>query len=565
MEEVSRRDFIKSAALGVSGLGTLFIPNTSFSQSSSNGAWSIRNEWNYEEFLHYSKWVENIFDFKRGGGVKQKQARLGTILEDDEMNLLNNSDFLGNGNSKIPSSFMTGLTHCGSFPHLLFAYYSFRRALPAAISQITMESGGDIRYSYGNHPIGHVKSTDFSSFQSFISTGMERGKFNFVSGNYRTAPNLEGTDSVPISLNRKSLMPGSFCYNANGHMLVVGKVSDSGEVGFLDAHPNHSITSNQSLSAIPAVKSAEQGVTGMKKCYDGFRNPRLMRISGNTIVPFTNSEMVEFGFSVEQYKQMAEIKFKGAISINGQSANTYPQLVKASLRASGNKESPLEFLVNSSNEFASMLAERQDFVQKAWNYVLSNGPISFPNDLTLENIYQANGAWETWSSPSSDVDRKNKYLYILTNLDNMISSFRRTEVYDYSGCNSQAELVSALEIKKHELFSNLSVTYTSSTGRNFTLPLNEIENRLFALSFDPNHPPELRWGAPEGSEERKGMKLLSTPLRSGGSLNALEAYRLEQGLRYYPVRQDTPTSLDANKNPTSPPFGTIDEMLMKYK
>ena len=61
------------------------------------------------------------------------------------------------------------------------------------------------------------------------------------------------------------------------------------------------------------------------------------------------------------------------------------------------------------------------------------------------------------------------------------------------------------------------------------------------------------------------MKLLSTPLRSGRSLNALEAYRLEQGLRYYPVRQDTPTSLDTSKNPTSPPFGTIDEMLMKYK
>jgi hypothetical protein len=55
-----------------------------------------------------------------------------------------------------------------------------------------------------------------------------------------------------------------------------------------------------------------------------------------------------------------------------------------------------------------------------------------------------------------------------------------------------------------------------------TLPLETVLDRLFAMSFDPYHCVELRWGAPAGSAE------LSTcaddPVRRGW-------YRAEQRLR----------------------------------
>ena len=82
-------------------------------------------------------------------------------------------------------------------------------------------------------------------------------------------------------------------------------------------------------------------------------------------------------------------------------------------------------------------------------------------------------------------------------------------------------------------FADKKITYKKSDGSEITLTLNDIEKRLFDLSFDPNHPPELRWGAPVGSDERLNMKLFATPLRTGESIEALNAYELEKGLRYY--------------------------------
>ncbi|MEM3113126.1 MAG: hypothetical protein QXI33_01745 [Candidatus Pacearchaeota archaeon] len=561
MRGVSRRDFFKV----LPAISSLFFY---VDADTNTGAWEHLRTWNLDEFYRYSKWVGNIYHFKRNGSGKQKMARLNYIIKDDEMNLLNHQNFLNDGNPQISdkeANILNAANHCGSFPMLLFLYYSYRRGLPCLVSKIKMESGSDIRYSKGNHPIGHVDSLSFNGdFGSFIQNSIfgGHGGYNFVSGNFRTDPNLEKTDSVPISIDRSCLMPGTMCYNANGHCLVVGHIEESGEVHFLDAHPDHSITFNQTLSAIPSVKPAELGVHGLKRCYDGFRNIRLAKINNGRAVHFTNEEMIPFGYSILQYKDMAKINSSGLI-VNGQKVSSYPDYVRACLRTG--KEKPLDFLENSILEFAEMMKERVEFVEAAWNDVLINGPITFPNDSSSENIYQANGRWEVFSSPSSDVDRKNKYNYITTRIEDMLINFDPfSRVYDYSGFSFSEELAAKLMKRKEELFSNYFIVYKKSNGGEVSLTLSDIEKRLFDLSFDPNHPPEIRWGAPAGSDERLNMKLISTPLRTGGSLEALEAYELEKGLRYYPVRQSTPTSLNPENNPKEPPFKLFNEVIGKY-
>jgi len=47
------------------------------------------------------------------------------------------------------------------------------------------------------------------------------------------------------------------------------------------------------------------------------------------------------------------------------------------------------------------------------------------------------------------------------------------------------------------------------------------------MSFDPNHPPELRWGAPMGSEERASAPQTYTPTPSGIKVAMEDAYRLQ--------------------------------------
>ncbi|MBS3099665.1 hypothetical protein J4463_00415 [Candidatus Pacearchaeota archaeon] len=561
--KLTRRQFI--ASLGTIA-GNSLIPIDSSSEIF--GAWPVLREWNFNEFHKYSDWVRNIYKFKRDGTGKQKGAKIDRVMIDDEMNLLNNPDFLQNGNAQLGSDdlgLLKAMCHCGSFPELLFLYYNYRRGLPAVVSQIKMKKGGDIRYSYGNHPVGSVDSVSFNgNFRGFLSASMEGGEngFNFVSGNFRTAPDLEATDSVPISINQSSLVPGTMCYNANGHCLVVGDIDSSGEIHFLDSHPDHSITFNQTLSAIPFVKSAELGVSGLSRCYDGFRVMRFAKMQGGKAVHFTNQEMLEFGYSIEQYKLMAELNENGSIEINGEKVSDYPGIVRASLRTG--IESPVKFLESSVLEFSEMLEERAEFVRQAWNDVLQNGVITFPNDSSEENIYQANGRWEVWSSPSSDVDRKNKYSYFTQRLKSMLENFGNSQICDYSGFSSRKALAEFLIKRKEELFLEKGIVYENSSGKSFRLALSDIESRLFDMSFDPNHPPELRWGAPENSEERQGMKLFKTPLRTGESLDALTAYNLEKGLRYYPVRQATPTSLNLEANPKTPPFELFNKVLASY-
>ncbi|MFA6022772.1 MAG: hypothetical protein WC781_01665 [Candidatus Pacearchaeota archaeon] len=559
--KISRRIFLKRAL----ATGGALYSGKALAQKES-GAWPILNQWNFSEFEKYSKWVNNIYQFKRNGSYKQKGAKLGYILNDDEMNLLNNPAFLEKGNvqaKKEELETLTSVTHCGSFPELLVLYYSYRRGLPAIVSKIEMEKGGDIRYSYGNHPVGHVNSLDFSgNFKQFILSSIEGGdkSYNFVTGNYRTDPTLEGTDSVPITLDRQFLRPGTMCYNANGHCLVVGDIEESGEVHFLDAHPDQSITYNQTLSAIPSVNSAKLGVKGFKYCYDGFRNPRLVKIKNGNARQMTNEEMLEFGYSVEQYKKMTELK-ENNLTIRGEKPTSYPDIVRMSLRTG--IENPIKFLENSCQELAEMFQERATFVENGWNDVLKNGAITLPDESSKENIYQANGRWETWSSPSSDVDRKNKYNYITKRLESMIEGFGVSPAYDYKNFNSKQEMISKIIELKQKLFEEKKITYLKSDEKEVVLSLKDIEQRLFDLSFDPNHDPALRWGA-NNPDEKSNMKLISTPLNSGGALDALTSYSLERGLRYYPVRQTTPTSLSVEKNPSQPPFGTLDDTLKKY-
>jgi len=555
---LSRRSFLGSAL----ALPFVYSANSAENYEPQRGqAWRHIREWNKNEFDKYSSWVENVYDVKRNGSTRQKTAKIDRIFLDDEMNLLNDSNFLGGGNPQASSreiSIFNSGNHCGSFPKLVFLYYNYRRGLPANITKIESGRGGDIRYSSGNHPVKIVKSAPFNgNFGDFLLEGMSgiSGGYNFVSGNFRTGPFLENTDSVPIEISKQFVKPGNLVYNANGHCLLVGKIDDSGEVHFLDAHPDRTITFNQTLSAIPSVNSSKQ-----ERFYDGFKAMRLAKLKNGESVYFSNGEMEEFGFSISQYNAMREIH-NGGLNVEGQNVSSFPSYVRKKLQST--REAPIEFLAKSVNELGEMYRERASFVAEGWNNVLANGAITFPNDSASENIYQANGRWESWSSPSSDVDRKNKYNYVGERLEEMVESFPNG-FFDYSGFSGKEEVAKKLLTEKEKLFGGEIISYVSSSGKKFDLSLVDVEQRLFDLSFDPNHAPELRWGAPEGSEERENMKLISTPLNSGGSVDALRIYELEKGLRYYEHRQNTPSSLNPNDNPTSPPFVLIDERLKKF-
>ena len=131
-----------------------------------------------------------------------------------------------------------------------------------------------------------------------------------------------------------------------------------------------------------------------------------------------------------------------------------------------------------------------------------------PNYLPW-NIYGTTGDWETWSTPSRDAALK-------------------VVVRDLRDTAAAQPAESALRTSFARIWRDETASpacrfrYTNSAGAPVEFTVTDVLDRLYSLSFDPYHCPELRWGAPVGSAER--ATCVEDPVRRAW-------YRAEQRLR----------------------------------
>lgn len=530
----------------------------------ASGAWVVKRDWNRREVQRYAQWIAKIYEKKSGGTTRQRQAKFPTIVADPEMNLLLLPGFADDSNDpkKITEgaiSVMNAANACGTLPILMFIYYCAVRGLPVSFTSVS-GNGNDIRYSRGNRPVKRFDPLSYSDLGTFVRA-LCFGDIHYTTGNWRTAPDLEGTDTVPVTVSTDATVPGlTLLYNPDGHGLMVGRVSPSGSVNMLDAHPDNSITSGQSLASVESVIRAIPE-KGRERWYSGWRVIRLARcvtdaagkITG--IRPYTNAEMRAYGYGDEQFTDIIAMRKGLPVVINGQSmkVESYPEYVRMKLQTVPQLD-PAKLIEEWAAQLHILFSERATFVQGAWANVLAQGAIKLPD---TKNIYQAEERWEEWSSPSSDCDRKGAYFLGADQLEQMVGNFdpaRSNLILAGLGRRilTQRDLASAIIDYKRRVFGALKVSFTTSRGATTTLSLDQIERRLFLMSFDPNHAPEVRWGAAPDSPEAAGCRRIDTPLASGGEMNAVEAYRKEQRLRFRLCRKEGHTTFDDPDNPLAP-------------
>lgn len=550
MERSARCGFLCPARIGgffilvliLCGVVAAEDPNPPSIRSDS-GAWPIRRQWNRAETKHYAEWVENIFRLKTRGNVDQRCGKLERIITDPEMNLLLQPSFLGaESNPQIPLEvvrFINASVDCATFTAFMPAYYAYRRALPWMVTHIGSGGGPDIRTTPFNVPIGCASSFASPSLHQFFTE--EVGGFS--SGNYRINLNGRGSqlsDTAPVALNREYLMPGCINY-VDGHCMILARITEYGELYFLNASTTqtHDIFTYNGMNVVagitPRGSDPENEWNG---CYQGLRVLRYpiaeSDAHGNVtkVRRRTDAEMKEFGFSTEEYDAITEITEKHYISEGTLKAQSFHDLIRLRMKTV-DTISPLKFMEEYADEILDAYKSREQFVQDAWHDFLQNGPVVYPERLADANIFQAKGRWETWSSPSSDVDRRNKYFYLADWLEYAIRWYGLLPKFvDLAGLEkynirSQADLAQALIDEKNRIFKEKSMEYTTSKGEKVKLTLSDIEQRLYDLSFDPNHPPELRWGAPLGSAERASAPETHTPAPSGARVPMEEAYSKE--------------------------------------
>jgi hypothetical protein len=120
-------------------------------------------------------------------------------------------------------------------------------------------------------------------------------------------------------------------------------------------------------------------------------------------------------------------------------------------------------------------------------------------------IFETNGAWEDFATPSRD-------LRLLIAID-VVRGFpdrvaRRPERYAMPKDKSVADVKAELESALASELASRKFSYTRTDGSAWTLALKDVASRTVELemAYNLNDCVELRWGAPQNSEEASTCK-----------------------------------------------------------
>lgn len=524
------------------------------------GAWPIVRQWTVPETHHFAQWINHIYVKKCQGTVEQRRAKIERVLTDPDMNLLLDPDFAGEQvNPQLDVSIMrsiNGVIDCGKLTVTLTSYYAYRRGLPWMISYVR-STGGDLRSSAHNIPVGTYSSQDAETPQDFFSNAVT----GYCTGNLRVEPfneNSELSDTVPVAINPRFLLPGCMHY-LDGHVLILADVDRFGELHFLDSTTaaSRDIYSFNGLNAVMGIPAKQSSRTGNEYagCFQGLRvwrypiaetdeNGNVTRVRRRT-----DAEMAEFGYSTEQYDRIEEISRTQRIVENGLELTSFHEFIQARMRKPGERVAPAAFLRDYADQLLNLFAMREEIVQEGWKDVQANGPITFPENSRSENVFTAGGRWGQFSTASSDIDVRARYYHLADWMDNVVRWYdRQPDLVDLSGLEwyyteAREDLAHSLVGEKNRVFSERLFSYTNSAGEKVAISLLELERRLYDLSFDPNHCPELRWGAPRNSAEMATAVEVVTPLPDGKELPMMEAYEREAFYRAVGQKETTESYL----------------------
>lgn len=401
-------------------------------------AWPVEREWTDEEERAYSAWFQRLATKSWRSTNAMLHSDLNTLLDEEDKGVYYYAD-------------------CGDLPYIIRAYYAYKRRLPYVANFI---SGG--RYTTR----GNTTSSTFDNLSHEGSAQSFFAKLGGVhSGNFRTEPDATDSFTYPVAINRNDLRPGMVLYSPNGHVAMVANIADDGSIKLVDAHPDQSVTH---ITFGPKLEVRSRTFSG------GFRHFRKCVVQDGKAVWIRDNSQLP-GYSTEQYE------FK----------DYYGSVRQNLLRM---KIDPLIAFEKYIREDTFQEAlDRRDSVALGWEKARGQAiPVG-------GNIYDWTGDWENYSTPSRDLRLRLSMLNIPEQARGYIRMLREDPSQLDTPYNSPRALGEALLAAKEKLFATLTFDYINSEGKPVTLSLNDVEKRLFKLSFDPNHAPELRWGA-EGDE-----------------------------------------------------------------
>jgi len=463
--------------------------------------WPLRNTWNRATENLFSAWIEKLFDAPLDAAPSW--PALHDVLRDRSRNVLFNHLGLGEDEMRVVLR-----PDCADFPYFLRAYFAFKMGLPFGYSTCTRGSGGqppkcvawssimtpppdqqnafDPASAVATPPLGLV-----ASFGRYVQTIAD----TVHSGTGRTLASDDNTDYYPVPLTRETLRPGAIYADPYGHILMIARrvPQAEGAAGIIlavDGQPDGTIARKRYWRGnFLFAQDRALGSAGFKR----FRP--VVRDNSGGLRRLTNAEIArhpQYGdYSLDQSRLGVEDFYDRMDDV----------MSPASL-------DPLRAMQEAITSLEEQVKVRVTSVENGRKFQNSGrGNADMPDGAA---IFETVGAWEDFSTPARD-------LRLLIAID-VVRGFpervaRRPGRYGMPKDKSIAEVKAELQNTLASELPARKFSYTRSDGSSWTLTLKDVFDRAVDLemAYNPNDCVELRWGAPDKSDEASTCSRHASP------------------------------------------------------
>jgi len=490
-------------------------------RATGKSVWPANNAWTRETENLYSAWIEKLFDDPLDAAPSW--AALHEVLRDRSRNVLFNHLSLREDEKGLVIR-----PDCADVPYFLRAYFAFKMGLPFGYAKCSRGDGGRAPkcsqwWNIANEeppppppepkvapapagslfglfapppptqvmaPVPRLPTRPAGlvpGFGYYLRTTIANGVH---SGNGRTAADDHDTDYYPVPLSQEALRPGTIYADPYGHVLVlVKRVPQSGDGAgvFLavDGQPDGTVARKRFWRGnFLFAQDLALGDPGFKRFRPIVRerNGGLRRLSNDEI-----AKDADYGdYSLDQSKLSVEDFYDRMDDVMS------PDPLDP-VRAMKEVVTSLEEQVNT----------RVISVENGRKYqVGGGGEVDMPDGAS---IFETTGTWEDFATPSRDL-RLLIAIDVVRGLPDRV--VRRPERYAMPKDKNVAEVKAELETMLASELAARKFSYTRSDGSQWMLALKDVLDRTAALemAYNINDCVELRWGAPDNSEEAATCK-----------------------------------------------------------
>ena len=494
----------------------------------SRAFWQVRNSWDHATETLFSAWIAKLFDAPADQDLSWKAWH--EVLRDQSRNFLFN--YLGRGEDNMYASLRPD---CADFGYFLRAYFAYKIGLPFGYSSCTRGTGGKAPKCYQWFDMEHPEQTrppvaeqdvatvatappprgqsprgldlfgrqqsDEAPVPPAVAAPKPKRPTNFAeylrdvgdvvhTGSVRVVANDDNTDFYTVALTQDALRPGTVYGDPYGHvMMLVHRVPEvDGKPGVflaVDAEPDGSITrkrfwrGNFLFAHNPALGSP------------GFKHFRpIVRDKNGSLRRLTNAEIgnnAQFAdFSLDQSQISVEEFYDRMDDV-----------------MSPEPLDPVKAMTDAIESLHEQVKVRVTSVENGRKYQEKQpGEIGMPNG---PSIFQTSGPWEDYSTPARD-------FRLLIAID-VVRGYpervvRRAAHFAIAKDKSIGDVRRELQAVLASELASRTITYTRSDGSPWTLSLKEVLDRAvdYEMAYNPNDCVEVRWAAPENSQEASTCK-----------------------------------------------------------